>query len=131
MTTAELADRLAITDLVSHLGLWLDEKRFDDARSVLVEDVSVSTPGGQAQGIERVVAQASRNHEDDTQHAITNVLIDVDGDRATVGANLVVTFARDGARIATHGERYRFQAVRTPEGWRLSRIEVKPVWRAD
>jgi hypothetical protein len=131
MTTEEIADRLAITDLVSHLGLWLDEKRFDDARSVLTEDASVSTPGGTAEGIDRVVAQASRNHEDATQHRITNVLIDLDGDRATVGANLVVTFARDGVPRATLGERYRFQAVRTPEGWRLSRVEVKPVWKTD
>jgi ketosteroid isomerase-like protein len=120
-------DRQDITDLISRLGRWLDDKRFDDARSVLTEDVTVKTPGGQAEGIERVVAQASRNHQVPTQHLITNVLVDVDGDAAIATANLLVTFA--GSVLERHGERYRFGVLRTPEGWRLSRIEVTPVWR--
>ena len=120
-------DHQDIVDLVSRLGLWLDEKRFEDARSVLTDDVTVRTPGGQAEGIERVVAQAGRNHQVPTQHLITNVLVDLDGDRATATANLLVTFA--GETIERHGERYRFGAARTPDGWRLRRIEVTPIWR--
>ena len=129
-TLHELADRQAITDLVSRLGAWLDDKRFDDAPSVLTEDVSVATPGGTAQGIERVAGQARRNHEGyETHHVITNVLVDLDGDRAAARANLTVTFAGPEAQFSM-GERYRFEARRTPDGWRLSRIEVAPVWRS-
>jgi hypothetical protein len=125
----DLNDRREITDLVSRLGLWLDEGRFDEAPSILTEDVAVSTPGGQASGLERVIAQARRNHRfDRLQHLISNVLIDLDGDRADVRANLVATFV--GSAVEQHGERYRFQAVRRPEGWRLSRVEVEPVWTA-
>jgi ketosteroid isomerase-like protein len=120
-------DRQDITDLISRLGRWLDDKQFDEARTVLTEDVTVSTPGGQAEGIERVVAQASRNHQVPTQHLITNVLVDIDGDAATATANLLVTFA--GTVLERQGERYAFGASRTPDGWRLSRIEVTPVWR--
>jgi hypothetical protein len=121
-------DRQDITDLISRLGRWLDDKRFDDARSVLTEDVTVSTPGGQAEGLERVVAQASRNHQVPTQHLITNVLVDIDGDTAEATANLLVTFAGD--TLDQQGERYRFDAARTPDGWRLRRIEVTPIWRS-
>jgi 3-phenylpropionate/cinnamic acid dioxygenase small subunit len=121
-------DREQITDLISRLGRWLDDKQFDDSRSVLTEDVTVSTPGGQAEGLERVVAQASRNHQVPTQHLITNVLVDIDGDTAAATANLLVTFARD--TLDQQGERYRFDAARTPEGWRLRRIEVTPIWRS-
>jgi ketosteroid isomerase-like protein len=122
-----MTDRQDISDLISRLGRWLDDKDFDDARSVLTENVTVSTPGGQAEGIDRVVAQASRNHQVPTQHLITNVLVDLDGDFATATANLLVTFA--GSVLDRQGERYRFGVARTPDGWRLSRIEVTPVWR--
>jgi ketosteroid isomerase-like protein len=122
-----LSDRQAVADLIDRLGLWLDEKRFADARSVLAEDVRVRTPGGTAEGIERVVAQAARNHPEPTQHVISNVRVSVDGDRATAGANLIVTFAgEDGVR--TQGERYAFEAVREPGGWRLASVQVAPVW---
>jgi hypothetical protein len=127
----ELLDRQAITDLISRLGLWLDEKRFDDAPSILTEDAAVETPGGIAQGIVRVADQARRNHTGDvTHHVITNVLIDLDGDRATAGANLIASFAEpESEPHYTLGERYRFEAVRTPQGWRLSRVHVVPIWR--
>jgi SnoaL-like domain len=120
-------DRQDITDLISRLGRWLDDKEFANARSVLTEDVTVSTPGGQAEGIDRVIAQASRNHQVPTQHLITNVLVDLDGDHATATANLLVTFA--GSVLERQGERYAFGVARTGDGWRLSRIEVTPVWR--
>ncbi len=123
-----MTDHQHVVDLISRLGRWLDDKRFDDARSVLTEDVTVSTPGGQAEGIERVAAQASRNHQVPTQHLITNVLVDLDGDSASATANLLVTFA--GETVEQQGERYRFDAARTDAGWRLRRIEVTPIWRA-
>jgi hypothetical protein len=119
-------DRQAVVDLVDELGLWLDEKRFGEAGELLTEDVRVQTPGGVAEGIEQVAAQAARNHAVPTQHVNTNIRVALDGDRATAGANLVVTFA--GERLRTLGERYAFEARRTPEGWRLSSIRVTPIW---
>jgi SnoaL-like protein len=121
-----LQDRQAVTDVVDRLGLWLDEKRFDEAREILTDDVRVQTPGGVAEGIEPVARQAARNHAVPTQHVISNVRVEIDGDRATAGANLLVTFA--GEQPRTLGERYRFEARREPHGWRLSSIAVDRVW---
>lgn len=130
----DLTDRQAITDLVSRLGLWLDEKRFYDTEALFTEDVTVATPGGRAHGVGLVAEQARRNHDyERIQHVITNVLIDLDGDRAQVRANLIATLVPSAAEPAAHatlGERYRFDAVRTPQGWRLSRVEVDPIWTA-
>jgi SnoaL-like protein len=130
----DLTDRQAITDLVSRLGLWLDEKRFSDTESLFTEDVTVATPGGQARGVGLVAEQARRNHDyEGIQHVITNVLIDLDGDRAEVRANLIATLVPSAAEPAAHatlGERYRFEAVRSGDGWRLARIEVEPIWKA-
>jgi SnoaL-like domain len=130
----DLTDRQAVTDLVSRLALWLDERRSEDPHDILTEDVTVATAGGSAQGIDRVAEQARRTHDvEGLQHVITNVLIDLDGDRASVRANLIVTFVPSADARQAHtmrGERYRFEAVRTGVGWRLSRVEVDPIWNA-
>ncbi|ADB53004.1 nuclear transport factor 2 family protein [Conexibacter woesei] len=128
----ELTDRSEIADLVARLGAWLDRQRpDDDPRTIFDAGVAVSTPGGTAEGIDAVIAQATRNHAAHrTQHAISDLLIDLDeaGERATVGANLIVTFASEP--LVQLGERYRFETVRGAAGWRLARVEVMPIWRS-
>lgn len=147
----QLLDRNEITDLVSRLGAALDEGRFEDMRSLLVEEVTARTPGGAKEGRDAVVAMASKNHRPEWghEHVITNVLIDLDGDRATVRANLVVHSASENpadpdsapdpsstvppltAPEVTFmlGEVYRFDVVRTGQGWRFARVEATPTWR--
>lgn len=129
-----------ITDLVNRLGMVLDEGSFDDLRQLLADDISVRTPGGEATGRDAVVAQARRNHrpEQPIQHLITNLLIDLTGDRATARANLVVHFGPEeppaiphprGAPLQlTMGEIYRFELTDTPAGWRFAHIETTPIW---
>jgi SnoaL-like domain len=101
---AELSDRNEITDLVYRLGACLDDRRSDEMRSLLLDAATVRTPGGMAIGREAVVAQTRRNLPPDepTQHLITNPLIELNGDRAKVRANLVVNLA-----IPTHGDQSR------------------------
>jgi hypothetical protein len=130
---AELVERDEITRLVYRLGVCLDEGRFDDLRNLFVDDAVASTPGGVAEGIDAVIAQAGRNHppDDGIQHLVGNVLVDLEGDRARVRANLIVSFARHGAEpdaLSAVGEVYRFVARRTPPGWRFARVESHPVW---
>jgi hypothetical protein len=60
------------------------------------------------------------------------VLIEIDGDRASLRANLIAVFVAASAAprpAVMIGERYRFEARRTPAGWRLSAVEAEPVWR--
>jgi hypothetical protein len=132
-------DRNEIADLVFRLAACLDEGRFDDLRDLLVEDATVRTPGGEASGREALITQAQRNHPADQrfQHVVTNVLIDLAGDRATARTNLTVHItlpaeAPAGAPVpplrASLGEVYTFGLARTLDGWRLSRIEVDPRW---
>jgi hypothetical protein len=135
----QLVDHHEITNLVYRLGAVLDDRRFDEMRSLLVEDATVRTPGGTAEGQDAVIAQARRNHRPDepTQHVITNLLVKLEGDRAQVRANLVVNFAspaRGDLSLPapptkyTLGEIYHFDVARTSEGWRFSRVETSPVW---
>src|SRR5258708_38029338 len=91
-----LTDRAQITDMVYRLAAGLDEHRFDDVRDLFVEDAVVQTPGGTAHGRDALVEQATRNHRDydRLQHLVTGVLVELDGDRAAVRANLVGVFGR-------------------------------------
>jgi hypothetical protein len=135
MGLQELTDRAELAELVTRQSLWLDERRFDDAGAIFTEDASVVTQGGRSQGLDDIARQAERVHTrfDRTQHVTSNVLIDLDGDRATVKANLIAAFVHDPAPepALMVGERYHFEAVRTPRGWRFSRVEITPLWRSD
>lgn len=129
-----LVDRAEITDLVARLGRSLDRRTFDDLRDLFTSDASVATPGGTAHGHEAIVAQARRRHSTDVgiQHIVTNLLIEQPtADRATVRANLLVSFARTGAADPTPfllGEVYDLALRRTPAGWRLTALSGTPVW---
>lgn len=133
----ELLDRTAITELVSRLGRWLDEKRFDDRSAsdrLFVPEIVVQTPGGRAEGVADISAMARKNHSlDKTQHVHTNVLIDFDGpDRADVEANLIVTFvpkANEPHVFSQLGTHYHFVVVRAAAGWRFSSIRDAAIWR--
>ncbi|CAA9585326.1 MAG: hypothetical protein AVDCRST_MAG87-3867 [uncultured Thermomicrobiales bacterium] len=110
----------------------MDDHRFDDLVALFTGDATATTPGGTARGREAVIAQTTRNHADYAhfQHLITTVLIDLDGDRAVVRANLVATFVRDGSlpELAIGGL-LRLQAQRIREGWQLANLEILPLWR--
>ena len=134
-----LVDRYEITDLVHRLGAALDEGRFDDLGALVVDDATARTPGGTAVGRDALVAQAGRNHDpaEGIQHVITDVLVDLEGERASVRANLVVHFAPAAPATGpipappvqfTLGEVYRFEVVRTAAGWRFASIATEPVW---
>lgn len=127
-------DRHELTDLVNRLGNLLDEKRFSHARTVFTEDASVSTASGAVQGIDALVikAQGVRPAGVFTQSFITNLRIDVEGDTATISANLLVSFIEQPeGRGRLFAERYHLTATRTTLGWRISQVEGVPLWEAN
>jgi hypothetical protein len=124
-TLEQLSDRAELTDLVARLARWLDTGARTDAVDVLADDVTATTPGGRAEGREAVVAQARAAHAVPTLHQITNVLVDLDGDEAAIGAAVTATLAPEGAT----GGRYELAARRTTAGWRLTAVGMRPVYR--
>jgi hypothetical protein len=126
-------DRFEIEQIVFCLGRCLDERDFEGLRDLLTDDASVSTPGGTAVGHDALVEQARVRHSNDAgiQHVITNLLIDLDGDRARVRANLLVSFAHLGSADPAPfllGEVYRFELQRAADGWRISKLTSIPIW---
>lgn len=120
-------DRTELSELISRLGRWLDDKAPDEGRALFTADAEAHTLGGVARGVDDIVAQARKHHTVPTQHFITDPLFDVRDDRAAISANLFVVFVHeDGPRLL--GERYELQAARTQDGWRIARVQTRLIW---
>jgi hypothetical protein len=127
-----LADRAELHDLLMHLGRAIDEHRFDDLNSVLTKDATGTTRNGTGSGRDVLIAQIEAGNEEHTRllHRISSVLIAVDGDTATIRAHITALTGHRDSLVPT-SRRYglcRNKAIRTPDGWRISELDVEPVF---
>ena len=128
----DLEDRNALIDLVTRLYAVLDEERFDELDTVYTEDATLDFPSGRMEGLDAVTAMARRRAERyrGRQHVSTDLDIEIDGDNARLRTNHLA-FHVHGDAPDVHfdaGIVHRFDAVRTPRGWRLARGEAEVVW---
>ena len=129
----ELADRLEISELIATYGQIADQKRFEDSRSCCTEDVLADFGFGRAHGVDTLIGYGRQalGVFERTQHFISNVLIELAGDSATVTANVLAVHIPRADDPKTHfdlGGRYQFSTVRTDAGWRISRVRFDAVW---
>lgn len=67
-----------------------------------------------------------------TQHVHGDIQVRVDGDRAEATANQLVYFYRDGEPPHTSaGLRSSSIAVRTADGWRITRMTITRRWQRE
>ncbi|MFI6578972.1 nuclear transport factor 2 family protein [Nocardiopsis sp. NPDC050513] len=125
----ELADRAELADLVARHSLWIDEGRYDETDALFTEDVVVTSLRGQARGIEELVALARSGHDAyvRTLHNKSNLVVEIDGDTATVRVHDIAVYVLDDATEAIAAAVHRYGARRTGDGWRFDRLDVSPV----
>lgn len=129
LSLQEISDRLEIQDLVFDYSAIVDQKRFEDLRSVFTEDayIDYSAFGVPAGGREEIIAFLEKamamfpNH----QHLNTNVQVTVDGDVAkgrVMCLNPQEMQLPDGkTHIFMCGLWYVDEYRRTEAGWRIAR----------
>ncbi|WP_433526932.1 nuclear transport factor 2 family protein [Nocardia pseudovaccinii] len=130
-TDTLIADRIEIADLFTRFARLLDEVRYEDVDTVFTEDVEVHSPRIQVRGIDKVAdfLRQSQVEGELTQHTTTDLLVQVDGDRAAASANSLVYYYRDGQPPhQTGGLRLAGTAVRTSAGWRLREARIMLAW---
>ena len=121
----DIADRLAIHELVAEYSHVVDDKRWDDLGLVFSEDgVFDATDRGYplAEGMDRLRAHMKTAHHP-LAHCVTNVVLtEIDADTVEVHSKLIAV--RVGG-VATTSD-YHDLVVRTPDGWRIRRKVTKP-----
>ncbi|WP_067891447.1 nuclear transport factor 2 family protein [Nocardia vaccinii] len=125
----DLADRAELADLVARHSLWIDEGRFAETDRLFTEDVVVTSPRGQVSGIDALIGLVRAGHDTyaRTLHNKSNLVIDLDGDTATVHAHDIAVFLIDDKTEAVAAGIAHYHARRTDNGWRFDRLEINAI----
>jgi hypothetical protein len=129
-----MEDGLELSAMVSRVVRCLDDHEYEGLRACFTENATIRTPGGLSTGPDAIITQARTRHAEyaATHHLMTDVLVDLDGDQATVRANQQATLVGQGDTPTSQlGAVYRLTAARTGAGWRFTQMQVDQVWRRD
>lgn len=129
-----LLDRMEIIDTQNRYATGVDTRDRDLYRSCFTDEMELDMSGmglGEPMKISADVwadqAISLVSGFQSTQHIITNHVINIEGDRATCVAYLQAQHYNP-ENMYTVGGFYTNTLVRTPEGWRISKLKLTPVW---
>jgi hypothetical protein len=119
-----MSDRDDIVDLTVRYATAIDSREYDLLATVFTQDAELDYGEiGQWHGADEVVEFMSQAHvfAAHTMHRMSNQVIAIDGDTATIRTYVdALILLEDGSGANPVGI-YDDQAVRTSEGWRISR----------
>ena len=133
MDLQELSDKLEINELLTRYARGVDSEDWELWKTVFTPDAHLDySSAGAAVGSRDEVADWLANamqHLPLKQHYITNVDIELDGDRATVRAMFYNPMMLPGAtEMSFCGGYYDHDMVRTADGWRSEKLVEKNEW---
>jgi 3-phenylpropionate/cinnamic acid dioxygenase small subunit len=131
---ANLADRLAIIEVLHRYAFAIDTRDWIAFRQLFTDDVDADLIGFKHwTNLDAWVTDFEAGHAAmvSTQHVITNEVVEIDGDRAranSYGTNRINQ--PDSAQSITTGCSYHDDLVRTADGWRITRRICRILWRS-
>lgn len=133
MDAEAVQDKLEIHELLARYARGVDTKDWELWKSVFTSDAlvdyssagaPVGPPHELAAWLERGLAVVPM-----TQHLISNIEVDLDGDRAKVRAMFFNPLQLPGmAEMSFCGGYYHHELVRTDDGWKSERLVEENVW---
>ena len=132
-----LLDRTRIVEVISRYAAGLDARDWELWRSVFPEETvfdlsSWNDVPGRLLNTDRVVAAQARMFAElsVTQHFITNHRVEITGDSARVLAHMraehwIDTTDEDQCARYTMFGYYDDDLIRTPDGWKISRMQLR------
>ncbi|HLT15827.1 MAG TPA: nuclear transport factor 2 family protein [Acidimicrobiales bacterium] len=133
MDAQALWDKLEIHELLARYGRAVDDRDWDLYRSLFTPDAHIdyTSAGAIAGTVDEVVAylRDALGAMPWTQHYLTNVEVDLDGDEATARAMFFNPLQIPGlAEPSSCGGWYLHRLVRTPDGWRSRQLVEDLRW---
>jgi 3-phenylpropionate/cinnamic acid dioxygenase small subunit len=133
MDVQALQDKIEINELLARYSRGVDSKDWELWKTVFTPDavIDYSSSGAAVGSRDEVAAWLERSLGPVpwTQHFITNVEIDLDGDRARVRAMFYNPMHLPGmADMSSCGGYYHHDVVRTADGWKSERLVEEGVW---
>ena len=133
MDAQALADRLEIHELLARYARGVDDRDWDLYRSVFTDDAHIDyTSAGAIAGTRDEVTSFLEQGFATipwSQHYITNIEVDLDGDAAHVRAMFYNPMQLPGMDEPSFcGGFYHHDLVRTPGGWRSARLIEENRW---
>ena len=128
--SAVLEAKDAIRELMATYAQALDACRFADVAACFAPDGEWSTDYGAARGPAEIEAFIRgivpvKGEGPQRKHYITNIIIKVDGETASAVSDYLIVREAEGGLIPVMGGTYRDKFVKTPAGWRFSRLELE------
>ena len=132
MDRQALADRIAAEDLLTRYATAVDRRDWEQYRSIFTADAEIdyTSAGGIAGTVDEIVEFLSTSLEmfEMTQHLVSNIDLEVNGDSATVTAMFNNPMRLPGGDTWFTGGWYHHDLVRTPDGWRSQRLREESAW---
>ncbi|VUC26554.1 unnamed protein product [Clonostachys rosea] len=131
---ALLEDKDALATLLNRYCNTADDRKWDEFAACFIADGILGfEKWGDIVGHEKIAA-AARGAEDrfqGLQHSMTNMNFDINGDEASGTCYLWFAATMDTSKPHEYhafGGTYKFSFKRTPEGWRVARMQLKKIW---
>jgi ketosteroid isomerase-like protein len=136
LSTQEISDRIEIHEVLTRYCHAVDERDWDTYRTVFAEDAVIDdvVTGGIRSGVEDHVGYLQRALRSIrlSQHTISTILLDVQGDSATAKVQcicpMVVAMPNGAAQTMLLGVRYRDRLSRVDGRWRISELIEENFW---
>lgn len=133
MQGREIADRLALRALADRYARIPDDRDYALVDQVFASDALVIGPDFRLEGLDRIRAgMRGIERYAATQHCMGQQTVEISGDQATgevycVAYHVLETGA--GSERIDWGIRYQDRYRRESVGWRITRRELRIVWR--
>jgi len=120
----------AIRELMAAYCYALDACAFEEVAALFAEDGEWTTSYGAARGRREIAALLDRTvpkpgEGPQRKHYITNIIVRLDGERATATSDYLVVRQSENGLLPVMGGRYKDAFVKTGGAWRFARKELE------